>query len=580
MNTLTHHHRTSSRRLALGAIGLLFVASIFSGQFQPTYGQDDKKPAAAIVTTSGSDVAEVVQIINTKMREGWTANKITPSARASDYEFIRRASLDIIGRIARPDEVARFLKDPASTRRAQLIDRLLASDEYAKNWSNIWTVWLLTRSGSVDPVRRIYHLQMHRWLEEQFQNNISHKQLAMDLITARGRTNDNGAVNFVLAHLGEPIPRDAQQEEGRFEMVPITSRTTRLFLGLQTQCTQCHDHPFNPEWKQEHFWGINAFFRQVERGGSPNLKKPKKEMVTPVLELRDNFELNPKGEVIYEKRSAAVMATKPRFLDGKKPVLSKDTSGPTRRDELARFMTDSPYFGKAFVNRMWGHFLGRGFAHPVDDFGEHNPVSHPELLEELGKKFAHYGHDSKRLIRWICNSEPYQLSSTANKSNDQQEHEKFFSRMLLKSMSPEQLYESLITATRAEVGEDRDARNRLRQDWMSKLVVNFGDDEGNEATFNGTVVQALLLMNGDDMNKAITYKNGTVMQSAARRGGNAAAIMGDLYMAALNRPPTANEISRVTRVFATAPTKSGGAVSQWQDLFWALLNSNEFILNH
>lgn len=547
-------------------VGMLFVASLLTGQMPRSLGQ---------AAGAGSDLAEVVQLINTKMREGWAANKITPSARASDYEFIRRASLDIIGRIARPDEIARFLRDPAGTRRALLIDRLLAHPEYAENWANVWTVWLLTRSGSVDNIRRIYHLQMHRWLEEHFQKNTSHKQLVMELLSATGKTNDNGAVNFILAHLGEPIPREVQQEEGRYEMVPITSRTTRLFLGLQTQCTQCHDHPFNPEWKQEHFWGINAFFRQVEREGNPMVRKPK-TMVTPVLGLRDNPELNPKAIVFYEKRATPVMAIQPRFIDGKKPVLGPPGSGPSRREELARLITDSDYFPKAYVNRLWGYFLGRGFSHPVDDFGEHNPVSYPELLDELGKKFAHYGYDTKRLIRWICNSEPYNLSCQANKTNDQLDHEKFFSRMILKSMTPEQLYDSLTTATRTEP-RTSDTR-RQRQDWMSKLVVNFGDDEGNEATFNGTVVQALLMMNGDDLNKAITDKTGTVAQAARR--GSTQAIMNELYLAALNRLPTPNEVARIGRILATAPSKNRDPQGPWQDLFWALLNSNEFILNH
>ncbi len=571
-------HQPQPRRALAGALGAFFVVTLLAGAEAPAPGQEEPKKASA---GGGSDLTEVVQLINTKVREGWTANKITPSARATDYEFIRRASLDIIGRIAKPEEVARFLKDAPATRRAQLIDRLLAGDEYAENWANVWNVWLLTRSGSLDNIQRIYHLQMHRWLEEHFQKNTSYRQMVTELLTATGKTNENGAVNYILAHLGDPIPPEAQDKEGRFEMVPITSRTTRLFLGLQTQCTQCHDHPFNPEWKQAHFWGVNAFFRQVERGGANNLKNAKKMMVTPVLELRDNPALNRDGIVFYEKRASPVMAVQATFIDGKKHAPPQNGASPSRREELARFMTDSPYFAKSYVNRMWGHFLGRGFSHPVDDFGDHNPVAYPELLEELGNKFTHYGHDSKRLIRWICNSEPYQLSCQANKTNDQAEHEKHFSRMLLKAMTPEQLYESLLIATRAEQKDDGPAvRRQLRQDWMSKLVVNFGDDEGNEATFNGTVVQALLLMNGDDLNKAITNPKGTVLQSVARRGASTQAIMNELYLAALNRPPTQNELNRVTRILTSAPVKNRDPLLQWQDLFWALLNSNEFILNH
>src|SRR5262249_27768392 len=155
----------------------------------------------------------------------------------------------------------------------------------------------------------------------------------------------------------------------------------------------------------------------------------------------------------------------------------------------ALFITRSEYFPKACVNRMWGHFMGRGFTNPVDDFGEHNPPSHPELLDELARKFVAYGYDTRRLIRWLCNSDAYQLSSVANRTNDKSEAEPFFSRMLLKAMTPEQLFESLMVATQADMNMKPKERNDLRDSWMRNLIVNFGDDEGNEVTFNGTVVQ-------------------------------------------------------------------------------------------
>src|SRR5262249_10793492 len=192
--------------------------------------------------------------------------------------------------------------------------------------------------------------------------------------------------------------------------------------GLQTQCTQCHDHPFNPEWKQNHFWGVNAYFRQVRREGQPPPKNNRRAMET-VVGLTDDPGFNTSGLVFFEKRNGVVLPTKPVFLDGTK--LDKSEAG-TRRQELALLLTRSKYFPKAYVNRMWGHIFGRGFTNPVDDFGEHNPPSHPELLEELGEKFEKYGYDSKRLIRWLCNSDAYNLSSLANKSNEKSETDPFF----------------------------------------------------------------------------------------------------------------------------------------------------------
>src|SRR5262249_14592233 len=161
---------------------------------------------------------------------------------------------------------------------------------------------------------------------------------------------------------------------------------TRLFLGLRTQCVQCHDHPFNGEWQQHHFWGINAFFRQADPSGRPNMmaKKKKKGEVNLPYTLTDNPNLNSKGLVPYQRRSGVLLYTKATFIDGTKMELNGTDT--TRRKELAKFIIKSPYFAKVGVNRMWAHFLGLSFTKIApDDFGEHNQVSHPELLDRLAE---------------------------------------------------------------------------------------------------------------------------------------------------------------------------------------------------
>jgi hypothetical protein len=525
----------------------------------------ESKTAAAVVGKSAN--AETVHLINEKLAEKWQANKLTPSPRCSDHEFIRRASLDIIGRIATPKEVSQFFKDAPEVRRAWLVERLLKSADYAKNFANTWTVLLMTRSGATNAATSVYHEQLHGWLEKHFAENTSWKEIVMQLLNASGKTSkENGAVNYILAHLGEPVPRGNQ--EGHFNMVPVTARTTRLFLGIQTQCTQCHDHPFNPG-KQLNFWGINAFFRQVDRKGG----QPIRGREPPVLELTDDLSLDPSGMVFYETRRGVVWSTKPYFFLDKVRLPGEGN----RRAKLAELIISNEYFPKAYVNRMWLHFMGRGFTNPVDDFGEHNEPSHPELVDALATAFAHYGYDTKQLIRWICNSNAYSLSSVANKTNAASELEPFFSRMLLKSMTPEELFESLLVATQAELFESKEAREELRKKWLMDLTSNFGDDEGNEVTFNGTVVQALMMMNGGYLNKAISSKGHLVNLV---KKGSPQAILDYLYLAALNRPPTSTESARIMKIYRTAPVKNFDGLSFWQDVFWALLNSNEFILNH
>ncbi|HXG08279.1 MAG TPA: DUF1549 domain-containing protein [Gemmataceae bacterium] len=573
--------------------GLVLLAGLSILLDRPSRAQAPRPDVSrTIPPVDGSDkVTETVQLINTRLEEGWKANKLTPSPLCSDYDFIRRASLDIIGRIARPEELQQFFRDPPQTRRALLIERLLKSEEYARNWANIWANWLLTRSGVFG--RGDYREQMVLWLEDQLANNRPYDQMVRDLLTASGSNRTNGAVNFILAHVGEPNPPPRRRAEGQFEMVPITSRITRLFLGIQTQCVQCHDHPFDNNLKQEMFWGVNAYLRQVERRGNPPMQPNNRGNAFPELELTDNPNNNVTATVFYEKRNGGIFQARARFLDGfRLPEDPNQPPGPTgrrppisglaRRAELANRIIEHEQFPKAIINRMWAHFCGRGFCMPLDDFNEQNPISYPELLDELAANYKHYGYDLKLLIRWICNSRLYHLSCQANATNDKADAEPYFSRMLLKALSPEELFESLTTATTPETADsDRAARREQREAWLNSLITNFGDDEGNEITFNGTVVQALMMMNGREINEAITRKDGMVAQVLKRRGNNVRAILNDLYLAALNRPPTDKEVQKILAAFPLyRGVKDRDPAAPFHDLYWALLNSSEFILNH
>jgi Protein of unknown function (DUF1549)/Protein of unknown function (DUF1553) len=582
------HGGRSGRAFALVAALVLaggILTRVTPAQVHATRPGADKKPAASkpakpeaprtrVITLppdTDNDVREMSEVINTRLEKVWKENSITPAPAVSDYEFIRRASLDIIGRVAKPEEIQQYMRDPKDYRRTLLIDRLLKSPDYARHWANVWSNWLLSRAGQFG--RGTYHTQMATWLEDQFARNRPHNEIVHDLITAKGKNTENGAVNFVLAHVGE---RSQRRDEGRFEMVPLTSRVTRLFLGIQTQCTQCHDHPFDANLKQNHFWGINVFLRQVSDAGTIPRRQQRRQTFPP-LTLEDDANVNRDGIIQFEKRNGVFLETKALFFD-KRVDLSKANN---RREELARLVTEHDSFSRAMVNRMWGVFFGRGFVNPIDDFTEQNPVNHPELLAELSKMYKHYGYDTRKLIRWICNSEPYNLSIVANKTNDKQEHEVLFSRMMLKSMSPEQLFESMTVATGSE--KDRDARREELDRWLRNLVSNFGDDEGNEVNFNGTIVQALMMMNDRDINAAISRKGGTVSK-AVSRARYPAQVINELYLATLNRPPTPNELRTIIDKFRLRPQfmrkDAQNPAHRFEDLMWALLNSNEFLLNH
>src|ERR1019366_7103620 len=504
-----------------------------------------------------------------------------------------------IGRIPTVEEIAKFMKQAPEKRRSWVINAMLdgpeygSGAEYAQNFANLWTVHLLTRTGA----GKHNQAQMNDWLYTQLKSpgkgqDPDWSKTAQQLIAAEGETNRNGAVNYLLHNLGEEIKQDTAKN-GKWDMVPATSRTTRLFLGIRIQCVQCHDHPFNGEWGQHHFWGINAFLRQSDSNGRPMMvgaKKKKGVVGTQEYNLNDKSVYNSMGLVPYERRNTVYLFTDPSFLNGKK--IPKDFKG-TRREALAKMITEDPYFAKAFVNRMWGHFFGMSFIRGlVDDFHEQNPVSHPELLDKMAEDFAKsYNHNPKVLIRWICNSQAYGLSSRAHKWNDKTEDETLFARMLLKPMSPEQMFDSLMVATQAKLGQNKDDKLAAKEKWLDKLVVNFGNDEGEEGSYTGTVVQALLLMNGQDINTAISDKNdGVVAAIVKAKGASPVSLpyaINEMYLHALSRPATPKEINDMKSPAyfnfrpgaKTQPTTPAFWTNYYQDIFWALLNSNEFILN-
>ncbi|MCA8992318.1 MAG: DUF1553 domain-containing protein, partial [Planctomycetaceae bacterium] len=241
--------------------------------------------------------------------------------------------------------------------------------------------------------------------------------------------------------------------------------------------------------------------------------------------------------------------------------------------------------GKAYVNRMWGHFMGYGFTRPIDDMGPHNPASHPELLDRLTDEFVKSGYDTKQLARWICNTEAYNLTSQFNRNNEidapSAGEVPLFSHMYVKTMQAEQLYDSLLVATAAHRSGagSFDKAEEQRERWLRDFLRIFGGNEEDEPTlFSGSIPQALLMMNGPLVDKATSAEPGSYLNSVLSdsRLRNDPARVRSLFVSALGRNPTASELTRLKKTMATSPTP----LAAYQDLYWALLNSNEFIVNH
>jgi hypothetical protein len=240
---------------------------------------------------------------------------------------------------------------------------------------------------------------------------------------------------------------------------------------------------------------------------------------------------------------------------------------------------DGLQLAKAFVNRTWERFFGFGFTRPIDDMGPHNLPSHPELLADLANEFRQSGYDVKQLARWICLSDAYQLSSRLTDGNRIDDPERgetpLFSRVYPRPMSVEQLYDSFLVATKAHQSgvADWTEAEAQRQEWLSQFIVSFGTEENDEAnTFEGTVTQALTLMNGPLIDKALEPSPGTYLGEVLRQPGSETEKIEQLCLAALSRKPTSRELPAMQKLVRKSPT----GVEGYQDLFWALLNSNEF----
>jgi hypothetical protein len=361
--------------------------------------------------------------------------------------------------------------------------------------------------------------------------------------------------------------------------VEATARSARIFLGLQVQCTQCHNHPFN-DWKQNQFWEFYSFFRQMKREDHEKYNAKTGQMDDDYSELvRREFE----GPVYYETRAGLMLVAYPKYF-----ATEVDQGASTnRRDELAKSITKddtNKWLARAMVNRMWGHYFANGFTRPIDDMGPHNPASHPELLERLTDEFIKSGYDLKQLTRWICNTEAYSLTSRYNPKNEIDNPANgevpLFSHMYVKPMQVEQLYESLLVATGADAAgagsfeASQDQREQMKRQFMQ---IFGGNEDDDPAVYSGTIPQALLMMNGALVKSATSGDKGSYLNTVLSNPSykKDPDRIRALYMAALGRIPTSSEQKNLQGMMS----QYSNPLDAYQDLYWALLNSNEFIVN-
>jgi len=513
--------------------------------------------------------------IDRELEKRLAAEKIAISPPADDAEFLRRAYLDITGRIPTADKATAFLDSKDPDKRHKLIDDLLASPEYGRHFATVWAN-LITATG--DPEAKPSPQPFVDWLAKELNAGRGWDKIVHEMLTASGTAAASPATFFTLANGSQP---------GQ-----VGSSATQLFLGVRLQCAECHDHPFT-KYHQSDYWGMAAFFGRLKGAGGKNKAGNEVvELTTPVKGAKGGK----KGPAIAgaaadgaitvpaaggNKGAGKVMPAK--FLDGPSPKLPAEG---LLRPTLAAWLTspDNPYFAPAAANRVWGHFLGYGFVAPLDDFKEGNEPSHPELLQLLAREFTASGYDYRHLIRCICASKAYQRSSKALDGN--KDDEALFSHMAVKVMTPAQMYDSLTTALGVSAlpgglgsqprygdGKGKNAKGAAtaRKDGRDEFLKFFNTKEegAGSSEFTHGIPQLLGLLNGSQFNRVTPAVDKLVDLPREK-------AVEQLFLGTLSRRPSADELKLLLKYV----DKRQHLKEAYSDILWMLFNTAEFVLNH
>lgn len=493
------------------------------------------------------NAVKLARSIDRHLATRWSSEQIAVAPPADDCEFLRRAYVDLTGRIPRPADVYEFLADDAPDKRAALINRLLDDPRFAIHQANSWRAELIPEAAT-DRQAALLQPGFENWLIERIRSNVRYDQLVRELI-AVPLPGEGQAPEPVLRDPQRPNPlayiaaKNARPEQ-------LAAAVTRTFLGVRLQCAECHDHPF-ASWTQEQFWQQAAFFGGLQKHGA--------SLFAPLSEnVQQHSAGSPHDQQTYHAR----------WLDGGTPAWADDRSP---RQYLADWITspDNSFFARAGANRIWGQLFGRGLVEPVDDFHDGNPASDALLLDELARAFIDSGFDLRFLIRGICLTDAYQRTSALTHSS--QDRTVLPARMTVKALTGEQFFDSLALATGYEDEQDKGA--------MRRQLLNRFARAGAIGEPETSVQQALTLMNGRFTGWATDPERCPTLVAVTQLPGlTLDEQMEALYMTTLSRPPSAEERSQLRAAWSSGEELP--ATQRCADMFWMLLNSAEFRLNH
>jgi hypothetical protein len=491
-----------------------------------------------------------VNYIDTLALAQWKKLGLVPSALCTDGEFIRRVYLDLCGKLPTADQVRAFLADTHADKRCRLIDQCLEDKDHAGYMALRWGSILrnaATKQGGSEPAAYAFH----DWLRDSIARNVPYDQFVRGILTASGQWQDSPAINWLWQMRDDPLHQP-------------TADTAQIFLGVRLQCAHCHHHPYE-RWSQDDYYGLAGFFARLGR------KDFGEEPAFFIERQRTVDEVNPRTQQPLE----------PKLLDG--PVL---TLGPNDdpREKLVDWMArpDNPLFARALCNRMWSYLMGRGLVDPIDDMRETNPPSNPALLDALAKDFIAHKFDVRHLLRTICNSRVYQLSSEPNESNraDRQNFARYYSKRLVAEVLLDAVDQACGTQTDFNKVPPKTRAVDLPHEGFDSFFLDVFDrpsrSSGCECArgSDASLSQVLHLSNSSEIEEKMAAETGRIARLVQAKTPATKALE-ELFLSTLARLPTADEQHKIGAFLQNKELRP-----TLEDVLWTILNSPEFLFNH
>jgi hypothetical protein len=512
---------------------------------------DERGPAPRVASTD-ANLDVVVRKINTHLTDFWTRNGITPAPVADDAEFLRRASLDIAGRIPSAAEAREFIDSKDPEKRAKKIDELLARPAHLTFFASVYRqLWV--PQASEDQRLQFQTPQFESWVRARLKVNTPMDKMVREILTVKTLFSGRGAQAF---QTGEDESPFLFLQANEFKPENVAASASRLFMGIKIECAQCHNHPFAP-YKKEQFWELAAFFAEIQ----------------PTIANISDVKLKREIRIPDPNKTVIVPA---RFFDDRQEPPWDTKKSP--RETFVDWLTTrgNHFFDRNMVNRTWAHFIGRGLIEPIDEPSEDNTPVIPELLDDLATAYTESGYDQRFLMRAITRSKMYQL--TSRQTDESQAGPRSLARMSVKAMSGEQLFDSLSQAT-GFADQTPVSQRPFRFGTRGEFVGKFSSAE-KLTEKQMSILQALTLMNGRFIADQTSVERSQFLAGVIDAPFlDTAGKVDALYLATLSRKPTREEAEKYAS-YIDRGGNIGNKNKAATDVFWALLNSSEFTLNH